>query len=283
MAYLLAGPVVCLLGIVAVYFVFHRKSVEKRSMYSARRQQIEHKVRAARQRTLTPKGHGAKATEARAGASPFDQQQGQAFEYFTPSSSPGPGPQPPAPPAPAFEPSPFATTASAPPAQAPPTPPPVTPPPAEPQWGPPAAPEVPWEPEPAAPPPAPPAEEFKPAPQPTPRAEPSEPAWTPAPAPSQPATKIEQPAAATASGSAAGGWSVVATTKGGAGDTKRDQTTSSSWQLASGDAPGLEAEGEEVKRPSGNAVALAQYAVLVVGLIMVLIGVLVMVANSHVT
>ena len=38
-----------------------------------------------------------------------------------------------------------------------------------------------------------------------------------------------------------------------------------------------------MKRPSGKLVALAQYAILVVGLVMVLVGVLVMVANSHVT
>jgi hypothetical protein len=43
------------------------------------------------------------------------------------------------------------------------------------------------------------------------------------------------------------------------------------------------AEEEVVKRPSGTLVAVAQYAILVVGLVMVLIGVLVMVANSHVT
>src|SRR5204862_3955838 len=54
MAYLLAGPLVAIVGIVAVFFVLRRKSVEKRSMYSARRSQIEHKVRAARQRTLAP-------------------------------------------------------------------------------------------------------------------------------------------------------------------------------------------------------------------------------------
>jgi hypothetical protein len=41
-----------------------------------------------------------------------------------------------------------------------------------------------------------------------------------------------------------------------------------------------ESEGQ---RPPGTAMAVAQYAVLVVGLVMVLIGVLVMVANSHVT
>src|SRR5229473_6636569 len=54
---LIVGPAVALIGIVAVVFVMRHKSVEKHSMYSARRSQIEHKVRAARQRTLTPHGH----------------------------------------------------------------------------------------------------------------------------------------------------------------------------------------------------------------------------------
>ena len=45
----------------------------------------------------------------------------------------------------------------------------------------------------------------------------------------------------------------------------------------------VEAEEPEGKRPAGTLMALAQYAILVVGLVMVLIGVLVMVANSHVT
>jgi hypothetical protein len=45
----------------------------------------------------------------------------------------------------------------------------------------------------------------------------------------------------------------------------------------------MEADEPEVRRSSGTIVAVAQYAVLVVGLVMVLIGVLVMVANSHVT
>ena len=51
---LLIGPDVAIIGIVAVVFVMRHKSVEKRSMYSSRRSQIEHKVRAARQRTLAP-------------------------------------------------------------------------------------------------------------------------------------------------------------------------------------------------------------------------------------
>ncbi len=55
------------------------------------------------------------------------------------------------------------------------------------------------------------------------------------------------------------------------------------WQLASGEPAGEGEEGEEVVKKPSAAVAIAQYAVLVVGLVMVLIGVLVMVANSKVT
>jgi hypothetical protein len=50
------------------------------------------------------------------------------------------------------------------------------------------------------------------------------------------------------------------------------------WSLASGEAAGAEAD-DAPKKPSA-AIAIAQYAVLVVGLVMVLIGVVVMVANS---
>jgi hypothetical protein len=63
----------------------------------------------------------------------------------------------------------------------------------------------------------------------------------------------------------------------------KQEVSSSSWQLSSGNAPGeAEAEDDAVKAPSA-LVAIAQYAVLVVGLVMVLIGVFVMIANSHVT
>jgi hypothetical protein len=98
-----------------------------------------------------------------------------------------------------------------------------------------------------------------------------------------------EPVAPAASATSAGAWSVVNTTKDGAvaepESKKKDKggAPTSSWQLASGDAPGLDAEEPEVKRPAGTLMALAQYAILVVGLVMVLIGVLVMVANSHVT
>jgi hypothetical protein len=54
-----------------------------------------------------------------------------------------------------------------------------------------------------------------------------------------------------------------------------------SWALASGNAPGTDSdEGDAVFKAPGQAVAIAQYAVLVVGLVAVLIGVLIMVAGS---
>jgi hypothetical protein len=68
-------------------------------------------------------------------------------------------------------------------------------------------------------------------------------------------------------------------------DKKKDKqaaASGSAWQLASGEAATEEGAAEEVKGPN-PAMAIAQYAVLVVGLVMVLIGVLVMVANSKVT
>src|SRR5437762_13889197 len=79
MPYLLAGPFVALIGIMAVFFVLRRKSVEKRSMYSARRSQIEHKVRAARQRTLAPGRHSDRQATQTAAAtmSPFAATQVQ--------------------------------------------------------------------------------------------------------------------------------------------------------------------------------------------------------------
>ena len=69
-------------------------------------------------------------------------------------------------------------------------------------------------------------------------------------------------------------------------DKKKDKqqaaAAGSPWQLASGEAATEEGAAEEIKAPN-PAMAIAQYAVLVVGLVMVLIGVLVMVANSKVT
>ena len=278
MAYLLAGPFVAIIGIVAVYFVLRRKSVEKRSMYSARREQIQHKVRAARQRTLAGHGHVEKAPEPTASASPFAQTQVQSTVTYE---------------APVYSPPPAA---------------PLTAPPQRPAEAP--AP-MPWE-QPSIPPPAAspastgwdvsstsvaPVEPFNPAPEPTrvPAAT-SEPVWTPAPRPTEPPPPIERvaPAASTAAGTSAGSWSVVSTTKesaeGNAPKPKKKgkkekaaADASDAWQLASGDEPGTESDESAVRQVSGTLVAVAQYAVLVVGLVMVLIGVLVMVANSRVT
>ncbi|TMF67275.1 MAG: hypothetical protein E6I13_14105 [Chloroflexi bacterium] len=255
MAYLLAGPLVAVIGIVAVFFVLRRKSVDKRSMYSARRSQIEHKVRAARQRTMAPHGHAEKPAEPAPAAesqfAPTQVQQAATYQapaYEPPPARPAPPPSmkpPEAPVAPPWEqpsiPAPAPSSFDFPPAAAPE---PYTPAPAEP---------------------------FRPAPEPTPMPSPSEPAWTPAPRPAEP-----------------GAWSVVSTSKDSAAaepeSKKKDRSApASSWQLASGDSPVLDAEEPTAKRSSGTLMAVAQYAILVVGLVMVLIGVLVMVANSHVT
>src|SRR6266571_4595165 len=95
MAYLIAGPMVALVGIVAVFFVLRRKSVEKRSMYSARRSQIEHKVRAARQRTLVTGRHSDRQTPAPAPT--FDYPPAQAAPAEPEWSPPAPEPFRPAP------------------------------------------------------------------------------------------------------------------------------------------------------------------------------------------
>ena len=282
MAYLLAGPLVAVIGIMAVFFVLRRKSVEKRSMYSARRLQIEHKVRAARQRTLAPHGHAPKAAPEQTGApqaSPFDQKEVQpTIDYQAPAYEPPPVAPPSAPPAqhPApSSPMPWETPSAPAPA------------PASTGWDFPPATTVPPEPAYTQPP-----EPFRPAHEATPAA-PSEPAWTPAPAPAEPLAPAQTVAPA-ASSTSAGGWSIVSTTKESSdtvapvGKSKKkkkkdDAAAASDWSLASGIAPGMEAEEPEPGRPSGTIIAVAQYAVLVVGLVMVLVGVLVMVANSHVT
>ena len=268
--YLLAGPAVALIGIVAVMFVMRHKSTEKRSMYSSRRSQIEHKVKAARSRTLAPRGRSGRApTSAEIAAAPP-----AAPVYEAPAVAPrqawevGPATS-----APAFSPPP----AAGPPAYTPPA------------YTPPAAPAQPFKP----------AETFTapPAEAPSWTPAPAEPSWTPSPAPpaSSPAPaqpRVAPQPAATPSGGGAS-WSVVGEgqdataeepapkTKGKKKD-KQAAATGSPWQLASGEAATEEGATEEAKAPN-PAMAIAQYAVLVVGLVMVLIGVLVMVANSKVT
>jgi hypothetical protein len=253
------GPAAALIGIGAIFFVLRRKSVDKRSMYSARRSQIEHKVRAARQRTLTPHGRAERPEEtaaASAGASPFGTQA-PAATYEASAYEP-----PPAAPAPTGRGIPDAPSSS------------------------------PWDVGPVAPP----SEQFAPpAPPPAFEPAPSEEVWTPAPAPAppEPLTPVApaRPAIAAASPAA---WSVVGEAKASASTAEsepkkkkkgkeQEAAAAGSWQLASGNAPGAEPDEDEgVIRAPGQTVAIAQYAVLVVGLVAVLIGVLIMVAGSPV-
>jgi hypothetical protein len=266
---LLVGPFAALIGLVAIFFVLRRKSVDKRSMYSARRSQIEHKVRAARQRTLAPAGRAEKHAEAPPEVAPTS--------IFAPSPSA---------PRVTYEPSAYQPPPAAPPA---PTKEALSwdiPPQAAPTFAPPETAPAPYSPPEAPPPPV--EEVWTPAPAETSR--PSE-VWNPAPVPAEPTPPPVEPKRPAAPAAAPGSWSVVsegakesaATTEARPKKKGKQEPAGSSWQLASGNAPGeAEAEDDVVKTPS-VLVAIAQYAVLVVGLVMVLIGVFVMIANSHVT
>src|SRR5258706_12951217 len=114
--YLLAGPAVALIGIVAVIFVMRHKSTDKRSMYSSRRSRMEHKVKAARSRTLAPHGRSGNAPTddeiaAAAPVAPAYQSPvapRQAWEVGPATSAPAFAP-PPAAPAQPFAPPPSAT------------------------------------------------------------------------------------------------------------------------------------------------------------------------------
>jgi hypothetical protein len=232
-------------------------------------------VRAARQRTLAPHGHAEKPQEpAPAGAgSPFDQAKAQPTVTYDAAAYQAPPAAPPAPPP--------ARPERAP--EAPPWEQPPTPAPAAPSF------DYPPRPEPYTP-----TEPFRPAPEPTPMPG-SEQSWTPAPRPAEPLPPAEpvRPAAsvAAASSTSAGGWSVVSTAKESAAEAqpskkkKKDKggAAESDWSLASGDAPGMEGDEAAIRRPSGKMTGIALYAIMVVGLVMVLLGVLIMVANSHVT
>ena len=260
---LLIGPAVAVIGIVAVVFVMRHKSVEKRSMYSARRSQIEHKVRAARQRTLAPTRRAEKADkdhsiEETASAAPTMTYEVSA--YASPPVAPPPAKTHSAPAQPAWDSGPVARVDT--PADAPPTP-------AAPAYEPPAHP-------PAAP-------AYEPPTSVPPSAQPE---WSPgpaAPAEPEPAARTAEPALTSASAGAA--WSVVGESKASAESEPAPKKRGSkdaqtgAWSLASGEVAGEEPD-EGPKKPSA-VIAIAQYAVLVVGLVMVLIGVVVMVANSH--
>ncbi len=272
--YLIVGPAAALIGIVAVFFVMRHRSVQTRSMYSSRRSQIERKVRSARQRTLAPRGRSAPTASEIAAAVPAPS----APAYSAPAA-PKQAWEMPASPAPAYAPPPPAPEYASPPPAAPEYSPPATPPPAPPY----AEPSVPVGAEP----------EWTPAP--------AQPEWTPAPAPAPDMSPAPEPAAAVEPLTPAGGgaaWSIVGDVlpgtdniaaqpdkKAGKGKKAKSQEGGggAAWQLASGE-PAVEGEDDEevFKKPSA-AMAIAQYAVLVVGLVMVLIGVLVMVANSKVT
>src|SRR6266853_1009014 len=103
--YLLAGPAVALIGIVAVMFVMRHRSTDKRSMYSSRRSRMEHKVKAARSRTLAPhgrSGHAPTADEIAAAAPAAPAYQApvaprQAWEVGPATSAPAFAPPPAAP------------------------------------------------------------------------------------------------------------------------------------------------------------------------------------------
>jgi len=255
---LLVGPFVAAVGLVAVFFVMRHRSVQEKSMYSARRSQIERKVRAARQRTLAPAGRHA-AKEAAAAEQAF-APSGMEGKTAVPTATWGvPAPRTDAPPPPfapeqAWEVGP--TVPPPPPSQPPPTPPPYRP--QEPAYAPP---------EPA----------YQPAP--------AETTWNPAPMETTVPTPVEPQVSTPAGGGAS--WSIVGENKATPEPvrdkkSKKDRKADTgSWQLASGAGPG-EDFGDDIKTPSA-AIAIAQYAVLVVGLIMVLFGVLVMVANYHPT
>jgi hypothetical protein len=262
---LLIGPAVAVIGVVAVVFVMRHKSVEKRSMYSARRSQIEHKVRAARQRTLAPTRRAEKADkehsiEETASAAPILTYEASAYAGPPVASPPSKAPSGPA--QPAWDTGPV-TTPVEPPAFTPPAPA-YEPPPAPPAY------------EPA---PAPPA--YEPPPFEAPAAQPE---WTPTP-PAPLEQERAAPEPVTTSAGAGASWSVVGESKGLAEPEPAPKkkgskdAQSGAWSLASGEVAGEEPD-EGPRKPS-TVIAIAQYAVLVVGLVMVLIGVLVMVANSH--
>jgi hypothetical protein len=273
---LLIGPAVAVIGIVAVFFVMRHKAVEKRSMYSARRSQIEHKVRAARQRTLAPgrraekadTGHGFEETAAAAPVMTYE-----ATAYASPPVAPPPQKSHGAPAQPAWDSSPVSTPVDTP-AYTPPTP--AETPPAAPGYEPPAYQPPAYEP-PASQPPA----YEPPAYQPPPTARPE---WTPAPAQTEPEPSSRPAEPASTSAGAGASWSVVGESKGIADPEPEAKKKGSkdpqtgAWSLASGEAAGEEAD-EGPKKPS-IVIAIAQYALLVVGLITVLIGVVVTVANS---
>src|SRR6267378_7686263 len=230
---LLIGPFVAAVGLVAVFFVMRHRSVQTKSMYSSRRAQIERKVRAARQRTLTPTSKSAPAPPGETFVTP-----GMEGKTAIPTATWGPptvGPTPA--PEPAWEVGPTTPAPSVP-------PPPVAPAPSPPTFAPTESPYAPAQQQ----------EVWTPAP-----VESFEPVAPPRPQPA--AAPVETPAGAGAS------WSIVSEDSKDVTDEavtgtskkrkrdKKDQT--GSWQLASGDAPGDDYP-DEIKAPS-SALANAHF------------------------
>src|SRR6267143_1843706 len=96
---LLVGPFVAAVGLVAVIFVMRHRSVQEKSMYSARRSQIERKGRAARQRTLALTGRRSDKDEAAAAEQAFTASDMEA-KAAAPTATWGPTARPQAPAAP---------------------------------------------------------------------------------------------------------------------------------------------------------------------------------------
>src|ERR1700704_1370716 len=100
------GPLAALMGIGTVYFVLRHRSVQTRSMYSARRGQIERKVRAARQRTLAPGAKQLEKDDAAAAAQQAFIAPGMEGKTAVPTATWGPTAVAPTPAPPTFEPAP---------------------------------------------------------------------------------------------------------------------------------------------------------------------------------
>jgi len=266
--YLIVGPAAAIIGVVAVFFVMRGRATQKKSMYSSRRGQIERKVQAARARTLAPRGRSPKQSTkteiAAMPAAPPVQEAAPARQAWEAPAAPPPAYTPPAP-AEAYAPAPPAYEPPPAPAFEPAAPSAPQEPIAQPEWATPAPSEQVWTPSPAPP------ADFSTA----------APAYI---APPEPPAAPSEPAGGGASWEVVGADAPPAEHSAPAKGAKESaQPTGASWSLSSGAAPNEAEDDEEVVRKPSVAMALAQYAVLVVGLVMVLIGVLVMVANAKVT
>ncbi|HLQ62701.1 MAG TPA: hypothetical protein VK131_12650, partial [Candidatus Acidoferrales bacterium] len=62
---LLIGPLIAVIGILVAVYVLRGKAAEKRSLYSAQRDRLAHKVQEARERTLAPIARAEKEAEKR--------------------------------------------------------------------------------------------------------------------------------------------------------------------------------------------------------------------------